>query len=92
MKGLVKAAAVALAAAGISNAVAAPDGTAEGMAKVPQLTEGTGLSFEDLRVDPRGKVPTRIGSPVVPVPLAGPSESCSQYLPADACGQDHPCG
>ncbi len=92
MKGLVKAAAVALAAAGISSAVAASDRTTEGAAGVPQIGGGTGLSFEDLRVDPRGKLPALIGSPWVPVPVAGASESCSQYLPADACGQDHPCG
>ena len=41
MKGLVKAAAVALAAAGISSAVAAPDRTAEDTAKVPQISGGT---------------------------------------------------
>ena len=62
MKGLVKTAAVALAAAGISSAVAASDRTTEGTAEVPQISGGTGLSFEDLRVDPMGKVPVGIGS------------------------------
>ncbi len=66
MKGLVKTAAVALAAAGISSAMAAPDCAAEGMANVPQLSEGTGLSFEDLRVGPTGKVRVGIGSTELP--------------------------
>ena len=55
MKGLVKTAAVSLAAAGISSAVAASDRTIEGTAEVPQINGGTGLSFEDLRVGPVGK-------------------------------------
>ncbi len=63
MKGFVKTAAVALAAAGISSAVAAPNSTAEGPAKVPQISGGTGLSFEDLRVNPMGKVPVRVEAP-----------------------------
>jgi hypothetical protein len=72
MKGLAKTAAVALAAvAGISSAVAAPDRATEGTGGVPQISGGTGLSFEDLRVDPRGKVRVGIGSTEVPVRVAG---------------------
>lgn len=67
MKGLVKTAAVALAAAGISSALAAPDRTTEDTAKVPQISGGTGLSFEDLRVNPMGKVPVGIAASRVPV-------------------------
>jgi len=70
MNGLVKSAAVALAAAGISSAVAAPDRTTEDTARVPQISGGTGLSFEDLRVGPMGKVAVGIGSTGVPVRVA----------------------
>ena len=70
MKGLVKTAAVALAAAGISSAVAAPDRTTEGTAIAPQIGGATGLSFEDLRVGPAGKVAVRIGATKVPVRVA----------------------
>lgn len=67
MKGLAKTAAVALAAvAGISSALAAPDRTTQDTAKVPQISEGTGLSFEDLRVGPAGKVRVGIGATKVP--------------------------
>jgi hypothetical protein len=86
MKSLVKTAAVALAAAGISSAVAAPDRTTEDMARVPQVSGGTGLSFEDLRVDPSGKVPGATG---VPARLSGPpqpADSCGQYRPEDDRG------
>ena len=74
MKGLVKIAAVALAAAGISSAVAAPDRTAEDTTKVPQISGGTGLSFDDLRVNLMGKVPVGIGGPRARVQHA---ENCS---------------
>ncbi len=67
MKGLVKTAAVALAVAGISSAAAAPDRTTEDTAKVPQISGGTGLSFEDLRVSPMGKVPVGIVAARMPV-------------------------
>ncbi len=67
MKSLVKTAVVALAAAGISSAMAAPDRTTEGTARVPQISGGTGLSFEDLRVSPMGKVPVGIEASRVPV-------------------------
>lgn len=71
MKDLVKKAVVALAVAGISSAAAAPDRTTEGAAKGPEKSGGTGLSFEDLRVAPTGKVPVRIGSTAVPQRVAG---------------------
>lgn len=70
MKVLVKTAAVALAAAGISSAVAAPDRATE--ANVPQIS-GTGLSFEDLRVNPMGKVPVVVGTAKMPLQHA---ENC----------------
>jgi hypothetical protein len=73
MKGLVKTAAVALAAAGISSAVAAPDRTTEDAAKVPQISGATGLSFEDLRVNQLGKVPVGIAAARVPMQHA---ENC----------------
>ena len=75
MKGFVKTAAIALAAAGLSSGAAAvPDPVAEDTAKVPQISGGTGLSFEDLRVNPMGKVPVGIESPPVRVQHA---ENCS---------------
>jgi hypothetical protein len=79
MKGLVKTAVVALAAAvGISSAVAAPDRTTEGTARVPQISGRTGLSFEDLRVDPKGKVAIGIVSTGVPVRLAADGDNCTK--------------
>jgi hypothetical protein len=88
MKSLMKRAAVALAAAvaGISNATAGvsntelspslqPDQSAKGVAGVlPQGSGGTGLSLEDLRVGPTGKVPADIGSVGVPVRVAEDSK------------------
>jgi hypothetical protein len=74
MKGLVKTAAVALAAAGISSAVAAPDRTTEDTTKVSQVSGGTGLSFEDLRVNTIGKVPVGVKAPRAFVQHA---ENCS---------------
>ncbi len=71
MKGLVRTAAVAIAAAGISSALAAPDPTAEDTARVTRISGETGLSFEDLRVGPMGKVLVAIGSTEVPVRVAG---------------------
>jgi hypothetical protein len=79
MKGLVKTAAVSLAAAGISSAVAASDRTIEGTAEVPQINRGTGLSFEDLRVGPMGKVAVGIGATRVPVRVAG--DNCAPSPP-----------
>jgi hypothetical protein len=80
MKGLVKTAAVALAATGISNTVPPlflyPDHTTEITAEAPQRGGGTGLSFEDLRVGPMGKVRVGIGSTEVPVRVAENS-SCT---------------
>ena len=73
MKSLVKTAAVALAAAGISSAVAAPARTTEDAARVPQISGGTGLSFEDLQVSPMGKVPVGIGAARLPMQHA---ENC----------------
>jgi hypothetical protein len=87
MKSLLKTAAVALAAAaGISNAAAGisntaplyPDPTTDA-AKVPQISGGTGLSFEDLRVGPVGKVAVEIGSTKAPVRMAdNQSSSCTR--------------
>ena len=74
MKSLVKTAAVALAAAGISSAVAAPARTTEDTARVPQISGGTGLSYEDLRVNPMGKVQVGIGAARLPMQHA---ENCS---------------
>ena len=79
MKGLVKTAAAALAAAGISSAVAASDRTT-GAAEVSQISGGTGLSFEDLRVNLMGKVPVEIGS------------TKAQWQHAENCGPQPPHG
>jgi len=76
MKSLVKRLAVALAAAaaGIPNAVLPPslhsDRSTEDVATVPGLTGETGLSFEELRVGPMGKVPAEIGPVEVPTRVA----------------------
>jgi hypothetical protein len=89
MKNLVKTAAIALtaaagissAAAGISNTVSIsslyPDHTTEDAAKALQTAGGTGLSFEDLRVGPMGKVAVDLGSIEVPVRVAGTTDNCS---------------
>lgn len=45
--------------------------------RVSHGIDGKGLSFEDLRVDPLGKVPSEIGSAVVPARMAGPNSGCS---------------
>lgn len=83
MKSLIKRAAVALAAAvaGIANATAGvsntehppslhPDQSTKGVAGLPQGRGATGLSLEDLRVGPTGKVPAEVGSVGVPVRVA----------------------
>jgi hypothetical protein len=76
MKSLIKTAAVALAAAaGISSAIAAPDRTIEGTSRAPQISGGIVLSFEDLRVDPMGKVP--VGTGATRVPVQQHAECCS---------------
>ncbi len=77
MKSLVKTAAVTLAVAGISGAIAAPYRTTAATAITPQLSQKTGLSFEDLRVGSMGKVAVEIGSIVVPVRVAGTGDNCS---------------
>lgn len=77
MIGLAKMAALALAAAGTSNVAATPDRTTENAAIATQIGGGTGLSFEDLRVGPNGKVAVGVGPTTVPVRVAdnsgGPS-------------------
>jgi hypothetical protein len=70
MKGLVGAAVVASVAAGVPSAPAAPDRKAEDAARAPGISGGTGLSFEDLRAGPTGKVAARIGNTEVPVRVA----------------------
>jgi hypothetical protein len=87
MRSLVKRAAVILAAAaaGISSAAAAisssvptpslsPDHSTKDAAGVPQISGGTGLSFEDLRVGRMGKVSGETGPVKAPVRVAGDSQ------------------
>jgi hypothetical protein len=78
MKNLVKTTVVALAAAGISSALAAPDRNGEVAPVAPQISGGTGLSFEDLRVGPMGKVRVGIGSTEKPVRVAAQTPCDSQ--------------
>jgi hypothetical protein len=90
MRSLFKRAAVVLAAvaAGISTAAAAisntvptpsllPDHSTKDVAGVPEISGGTGLSFEDLRVGPMGKVSGETGSVKAPVRVAADGQ-CSQ--------------
>jgi len=88
MKGVAKTAAVALAAAvaGISSALAAPDRTTQqDTAKVPQISEGTGLSFEDLRVGPAGKVRVGIGATKAPGRMYADGTCDSAPRPLSTC-------
>jgi hypothetical protein len=75
MKVVIKAAAMALAAVGISSAAATPTSdhvgrTTEDAAGVARGTAPFGLSFEDLRVGPTGKVSPEVGSTELPVQMA----------------------
>lgn len=73
MKALIRTAAVAVAAAGLSNVTPASahvNQTAERAPGAQLATAPFGLSFEDLRVGPTGKVSAEVGSTELPVRVA----------------------
>ena len=60
MKSFIKTAVVALAAAAGISSAAAEKPKAVDSPKAPQVSGATGLSFEDLRISPLGKVAVEI--------------------------------
>jgi len=76
-----------MSARSVNTAVAAsntvPPGYAEG-APASQAIGGRGLSFEDLRVDPLGKVPNEIGFAEMPARAGAPNSACPGPRPANS--------
>lgn len=60
-----------------------PDHTARETAQLSQASGGMLLSFDDLKVDPLGKVPNEIGSAEAPTRMAAKNAACPRPLNSD---------